>query len=112
MAPDCQREVTAEIKLCKSLSSLCDLDLGGWGTCVTHNISFYHYDYLCHGNPLIYEEVMDVTQNIQYNRHCGPLTSECDIDFGGRGCSCCTWHIVLLLWLFVPSYFKNRRSSR
>jgi hypothetical protein len=35
-------------------------------------------------NPLIYEEVMDGTQYILYNRLCQPLTSKCDLDLGGR----------------------------
>jgi hypothetical protein len=33
-------------RLCKSLTSMCDLDLGGRYTCVTHDISSFHCDYL------------------------------------------------------------------
>jgi hypothetical protein len=35
-------------------------------------------------NPMIYEKVMDWTQNIPYNRLCKSLTSTCDLDIGGR----------------------------
>jgi hypothetical protein len=34
--------------------------------------------------PLIYEKVMDRTQNIPYNRLCKSLTSKCDLALGGR----------------------------
>jgi hypothetical protein len=34
---------------------------------------------------MIYENVMNWTQNILYNRLCKSLTSKCDIDLEGRG---------------------------
>jgi hypothetical protein len=34
-------------RICKSLTSTCDLDLGGRDTGVTHDISSYHCDYFC-----------------------------------------------------------------
>jgi hypothetical protein len=59
-------------RLCKSLTSKCDPDLGGRDTGVTHDISFYHCDSCAKyfQNPLFDEEVMDGTQNLPYNRLC------------------------------------------
>jgi hypothetical protein len=51
-------------------------------------------------NPLNYEEVIDRTQNIPYNRQCQSLTSKCDL--GGRD------HVLRLIYhLISVIFFKN-----
>jgi hypothetical protein len=63
-------------RLCKFLTSKCDLDLGSRDTGVTHDVLSYYcliIVTICAKyiqNPLIYEEVMYGTQNIPYNRLC------------------------------------------
>jgi hypothetical protein len=55
-----------------TLYSKYDLDLRGRDTGVTYDTSAYHCDYCAKyfQKPLIYEEIMEGTQNITYNRLC------------------------------------------
>jgi hypothetical protein len=52
--------------------------------CMTHRLIIVTICAKYLQNPLIYEKVMDRTQNIPYNRICLSLTSKCDLNIGGR----------------------------
>jgi hypothetical protein len=97
-------------RLCKSLTSTCDIDLWGRDTCVTHGISSYHCDLLCQ----VFSKSFDLWRS--YGRDTKYTISQTLLTFDlwplsvtlilEVGVQVLSFHIVLLLCIFMPSYFK------
>jgi hypothetical protein len=70
-------------RLCKSLTSTCDLDLEGRDICVTHDISAYHCDFLC---LVISKSWRSSRSDTKYTltQIMFTLTSKRDLELGGR----------------------------